>query len=58
MFELTAEEKTAVAVFEMLMSASFEDWYETEFRDFAEGADNAVTKVEILNFLKRKLKSA
>ena len=58
MNELTAAEKTAVAVFEMLMSASFEDWYENEFRDFVEGADNAVTKVEIINFLKKRLISA
>ena len=58
MLNLTAEEKTAEAVFDMLMNASFEKWYENEFRDFVEGGVYAPTKAEILNLIKKRLRGS
>ena len=49
---MTAEEK----VFEMLMSAKFERWYENEFMDFVEGEKGAPSKERILEFIRSYVK--
>jgi hypothetical protein len=45
---MTIEEQ----VLEMLTSASFEVWYETEFMDFVEGEKGAPSKQQVLEFIK------
>ncbi len=48
-------EELAKNVFDMLMSADFEDWYQSEFMPFVEGDENAPSKTVILKWLDYQL---
>ena len=50
------ENQVAEQVLEMLSGSKFERWYETTYTDFIEGADNAKSKEEIIEDVKRLLK--
>ena len=42
-------------IYQMLMGASFETWYENEFMDHVEGEEGAKSKEEIIEDIKRML---
>lgn len=42
-------------IYQMLMGAQFENWYENEFMDHVEGEEGAKSKEEILEDIKRML---
>ena len=57
MNDLTTDKSAidVVTVFNLLCSDEFQDWFEIDFTDFRTGCDPAPTKVEIFQWLNRKL---
>jgi hypothetical protein len=47
--------KLSAKVLSLLMTADFEDWYETEFKAFVEGEENAPTETQVLAWLSNEL---
>jgi len=47
--------KLSAKVLSLLMTSDFEDWYETEFKAFAEGDEDASSKEQILAWLSNEL---